>query len=260
MSQVRFGPVTFDAGLVIFDKDGTLFPFHALWQPVYLRAVAGLVAQVENPEQVAAELHRTLGYDPATERFAGQGPFASAANDVVAILMAGVLYRHGKPQRSWDAALRLVQEQAAPILAAPAAGAPLAATDLERLFTDLRNAGVRIAVLTSDEAATTRRMLQASRVAHLVDMVVAADDGHPHKPAPEAVWHICATLQVPPPHTALVGDTVTDLRTGEAAGVGLRVAVLTGPSAHEELAPHADVVLASIQDIQVIPRQPLPDE
>ena len=54
---------------------------------------------------------------------------------------------------------------------------------------------------------------------------------------------------VAPARTAVVGDTLGDLLMGERAGVGLRVAVLTGAGQAAQLASHADVVLASIDEI-----------
>ena len=58
-------------------------------------------------------------------------------------------------------------------------------------------------------------------------------------------------LGAAPEGTAVVGDSVTDLRMARAAGVGLRVGALTGVGSHRELAAEADVILASIDEIRV---------
>jgi phosphoglycolate phosphatase len=51
---------------------------------------------------------------------------------------------------------------------------------------------------------------------------------------------------------AVVGDTLGDLWMAERAGAGLKVAVLTGAGDPDLLAEHADVVLDSIDGIQVV--------
>ena len=43
----------------------------------------------------------------------------------------------------------------------------------------------------------------------------------------------------------MIGDSAHDLASGRAAGMPT-VAVLTGPASRDDLAPHADVVLADI--------------
>ena len=83
----------------------------------------------------------------------------------------------------------------------------------------------------------------------LLDAVVCADDGLPVKPAPDMVLAICDRVGVAPARTAVVGDSVADLAMGRAAGVGRCIGVLTGVGTADDLAPHADVTLASIADL-----------
>ena len=69
MGLVYFGERCFDASLVAFDKDGTLFNFHASWRPRFIRAVDQLVSQFPNRTELQAELFRILGYDAAVGTF-----------------------------------------------------------------------------------------------------------------------------------------------------------------------------------------------
>ena len=48
----------------------------------------------------------------------------------------------------------------------------------------------------------------------------------------------------------MVGDSTHDLIAGSAAGVGLRVGVLTGPATVDDLEDYADIVLS---DISLLP-------
>jgi phosphoglycolate phosphatase-like HAD superfamily hydrolase len=124
-------------------------------------------------------------------------------------------------------------------------------TDLGALFDRLRDGGCRIAVATTDDRDPTERTLAALGVEERIDATVCADDGITVKPAPDMVLYLCATLGVEPARTAVVGDTAADLQMGRAAGAGLIVAVLTGVGGRADLAPLADVVIASVEELEV---------
>jgi len=66
------------------------------------------------------------------------------------------------------------------------------------------------------------------------------------KPDPAMVLHLCALLGAAPARTAVVGDSVADLRMGRAAGAALCIGVLSGTSTEPELAPFADLILPSV--------------
>lgn len=251
MASLSFGSTTFDAGLVIFDKDGTLIHFEPIWQSIYLAAVHAVAEQVENPTLVAAELHASLGYDPLHSRFSTHGPFATAANAIVGTIVATVLYRHAQPPLSWDAATALAARTFLAAMDAPLDPALLTApTDLPALFDSLAAAGVGVAVITSDERAQTLFTLDILGVGERVGLVIASDDAYPKKPAPEAIWAACAHFGVGVERAVMVGDSLTDMGMGRAAGVGLCVGVLTGPASREDLEARADVVVESIEAIR----------
>jgi phosphoglycolate phosphatase len=86
-------------------------------------------------------------------------------------------------------------------------------------------------------------------LAGVVDVIVAADDGLPHKPAPHMVWTACLTTGVQPGKSILVGDAVADLQMARAAGAGLAVGVASGVSPAALLAPYADMILQSVDEI-----------
>jgi phosphoglycolate phosphatase len=124
---------------------------------------------------------------------------------------------------------------------------PLA--DLPALFGALRRRGARIAVATSDDRAPTEATLEALGIAPLIDALVCADDGLPVKPDPAMILHLCELLEVDPRRVAMVGDAPADLEMAGAAGVGLRVGVLSGVGRRADLEPLADVIVPSIASL-----------
>jgi len=229
--------------LVVFDKDGTIIEFGSMWSGWAVALVEGLVAATGRP--IATPLYAMLGVDPvaATVR-AGGGlaatPMARLRDRTREVLVAGGL-------TAADAERALEEAWHAPDPVASAR--PV--TDLGDLFDRLRAGGCGIAVATTDDRDPTERTLAALGIADRIDATVCADDGIAVKPAPDMILHLCATLGVAPARTAVVGDTAADLQMGRAAGAGLIVAVLTGVGGRGDLAPLADVVIASIEELEV---------
>jgi phosphoglycolate phosphatase len=251
MTWLRLGPKTFDAGLVIFDKDGTLIDFDYAWGRLTVVGVERLVSALEGGDALRHDLYRSLGFDPRTGRTDGTGPLATAPMEKLYTVAAAVLYQHGF---GWDDAEAHVENLFKTEMTAVSLSElvrPVA--DVQSLLSQLRAADVRIAVVTTDDRSPTQQTLALLGIENQVEYLACGDDPIRLKPAPDAVLAACAHLEVAPAHTLLVGDTVTDMLMAERAGAGCRAAVLTGAGDRDSLAVHADVVLNSIADIHIAP-------
>jgi phosphoglycolate phosphatase len=120
--------------------------------------------------------------------------------------------------------------------------------DLPALFGGLRAAGRRIAVVTTDDREPTERTLEALEVAPMVEAVIAADDGLPVKPAPDAVVAVAARIGVAVSRTAVIGDTLADLAMARAAGARA-IGVASGVGSAADLEAAADLVLPSVASL-----------
>jgi phosphoglycolate phosphatase len=231
-------PLDHKTQLVIFDKDGTLIDFHAMWATW----VEELARRLETAAGItlAGYLFQTLGYDPATGHVVAGSHLALDPADEMRAVLAATLRAAGLTSAAAAHAVDVAWFTPDPV----ATARPLA--DLPMLFGTLRERGIRIAVATSDDHAPAAATLAGLGVAALVDAIVGADDGLPIKPAPDAVLAICRQLGVDPQRAVMVGDSADDLRMGRAAGAGLVVGVTSGVYSAELLAPYADVVLPSI--------------
>jgi HAD superfamily hydrolase (TIGR01509 family) len=186
------------------------------------------------------ELFRAIGFDVATGRADPHGGLAAMPMAVLRRFAIDVVVDAGLERPAAEAAIDHAWHPPDPVaLARPV-------TDLRRLFGALRDAGTRVAVATSDDRAPTERTLAALAVDDLVDGTVCADDGIAVKPDPAMVRHLCALLGADPTRTAVIGDSVADLRMGRAAGAVPCIGVLSGTSTESELAPFADLVLPSV--------------
>ena len=227
-----------DIDLVIFDKDGTLIDFGAMWRGWATEVAAALRASTGRP--IEEPLFAMFGYDPAAGRILPGGGLAATPMARLRNRTRDILVAAGLTTSDAERALQMAWHAPDPV----ALARPL--IDLAALFSELRRSGKRIAVATSDDRDPTERTLTALGLIGSVDATVCADDGIAVKPAPDMVLHLCATLGIAPGRTAVVGDTRADLWMARAAGAGLTIGVLTGVGNREDLAPLADLVLDSV--------------
>lgn len=224
--------------LVIFDKDGTLFDFGAMWGAWALELGRRLEVATRRP--VAGDVFAAIGFDPAAGRIQPNGPLAIATNLELEERIAAVVRRWCPSVAAARRAVETAWFEPDPVRTA----VPL--TDLARLFGAVRRSGRRIAIATTDDRAPTEATLRAFGVRDDVSALACGDDGVGRKPEPGMVIAICAALATPPVRTVVVGDTPADLRMGRAAGVGRTIGVLTGLGTRADLEPDADVVLESV--------------
>lgn len=244
MKKLNVGPADFDPALIIFDKDGTLIDFDAMWGDWVTELARRLERATGRP--LAERLFHDMGYDAASGRALADGPLAVTPMAILYSATVDTLRGAGLSREAAQAAVAsswLVPDPAT--LAKPCA-------DLKILFRQMVERGIKIAVATSDDRAPTEATLRGLGVESFIEALACADDGAPVKPAPDMVYTICRQLAIDCAHAVVVGDSVADMQMGRSAGAGLVVGVLSGVSAAQTLAPHADVIVPSIADLVAV--------
>jgi phosphoglycolate phosphatase len=237
---VTVHPILDGIDLVVFDKDGTLISFEAMWTG-WVRDL-GTRLELATRRPVAGDVFMTIGYDPVANRIAPGGPMAVGTMGGIQELVGAVLRRWCP---SVSAARRILAEawfEPDPVEHA----VPLA--DLPGLFATLRSAGRSIAVATTDDRAPTEATLAGLGVAGLVQVLLCGDDDGPTKPEPAALVALADRLRMAIGRTAMVGDTTADLRMARAAGARA-IGVASGVESAADLALQADLVVASVADL-----------
>ena len=247
--MIIIGQIPYRVRLIIFDKDGTLFDFHRLWTTWSARYLRLVVTGQTDEERLYQALCEGLGYDTRKDRVLHDSPLSVLPTSYIPLTIATVLYGQGL---GWTKATELAEQALQRMVSEfdlAAAIRPIG--DVVGLFRRLRQAGIRIAVATTDERFITEPMLELGGIADMVDFLACSDDGLPIKPAPDAVLAACESTGIAPLETIVVGDNAADMQMGRRAGVRLCVGVLSGVAKAGDLASDADVVLDSIHDIVV---------
>ncbi|HEX5014408.1 MAG TPA: HAD family hydrolase [Candidatus Limnocylindrales bacterium] len=228
---------------VVFDKDGTLIDFHAMWGGWTLELGRRLDGATRRP--VSGDVFAAIGFDPSVGggRVLAGAPLAVATMGEIREIVAAIVRRWCPSVAAARRAVEGAWFEPDPVaLARPV-------TDLAPLFAALRASGRSIAVATTDDRGPTEATLRALGVRDDVAAIACGDDGVGVKPDPSMLLALCATVGIPPSATAIVGDTPADLSMGRAAGAGRVIGVLSGVGSREELAPLADAVLGSIEEL-----------
>jgi phosphoglycolate phosphatase len=233
-------PILDAVDLVVFDKDGTLISFEAMWSGWTLELGNRLEIATRRP--VAGDVFATIGYDPTSNRVLPGGPLAVATMGEIEELVGAVLRRWCP---SVSAARRILAEawvEPDPVERAVPLG------PLVEIFSAVHDGGRRIAVATTDDRRPTEATLSALGIAELVDDILCGDDDGPIKPAPAALLATATRLGVAIARTAMVGDTPADLRMARGAGAR-SIGVTSGVGSAGELAVDADLLVESVADL-----------
>lgn len=215
---------------LLFDKDGTLFDFHATWS-VWAASIIHELAGGD-PDKVA-RLASALDYDLDAQEFAPTSvviaePSLKIAECVVEVLGEGDVaeVEHFLMMTASD----VPQTQALPL-------APF--------LSDLATRGLALGVMTNDNEYAARAHLKSVGVEDHFNFIAGFDSGYGAKPDPGPLLAFAQATGLSPDRVAMVGDSTHDLIAGRAAGM-TTVGVLTGLAEAVELAPYADIVFPDI--------------
>jgi phosphoglycolate phosphatase len=232
----------FKAKGIIFDKDGTLIDFDAMWGGwvVYLAEQLHL----DSGLNVREALCIAMGYDDENKKVLAHGKLAATPMHLLYRLTVEVMQSFGLTAKEAESAVEKAWCIPDPVILAK----PF--TDTRALFSRLYNMGIKIGIATTDDRAPTQAMIEVFDIEEYLSTMVCADDGIKAKPAPDMVLTICERMGIEPSQVMVVGDTTADLKMARAAGVGLVVGVLSGVSSAKDLITLADVLIESVDELQ----------
>ena len=227
---------------VLFDKDGTLIEVNGTWVPLYrqMLSVDFGVASDRVEEMLVAG-----GYEPATGAF--------RAGSMLAAGTTGQIVKLWWPELS-NAELKvrtdLIDNEIAP--QAKQFIKPLMV--LSHVFDELREMGLRLGVATNDSFRSATAQMDHLEVDHYFEHIIGWDSVVIPKPSGHMIELFCEKTGLLPQEVAMVGDNGHDMEEARHGGAGLAVAVLSGNSAHDDIAHMADHTLSSVADLPALLR------
>ncbi|WP_379133274.1 HAD family hydrolase [Paenibacillus sp. sgz500958] len=238
---------------ILFDKDGTLLDFIALWGTWAENVLSGInVALTDigsrhlmDGTKLLGTVHnaagQVTGYDPA-------GPLSMATMEETYGLLAWQLYYAGMP---WNEALTTVREISRQAMAEvrERRGA-LALPGLLDFLQQCAGASVKLGVVTSDESTTTVEHLDWLGLSGVLGSVITRDKVSRGKPSPDMAELACRELGLTPGETVLIGDSNADMQMGKNAGLCLTVGITSSSGSSSHLLD-ADVVITDYTELMI---------
>ena len=243
MPQVRAGDAVFDVDAVAFDKDGTLIDLDAAWGPA---ALAWVTTAASGDLALEETLAARLGLDLGTGHLVGGGLFAVGTVGQLYETTLGALSDNGAGKADARASSDRAREMSA---LAGEKGNLVALGDVAGTLRSLHEAGLRLAIVSSDDRSAIDSAIDALAVGPLLEAVVAGDEGLDAKPAPAALIEAGRRLGVEPARLLYVGDSWVDAEAGRAARVAGVVLVGDQPPDTSIL---ATVVVPGIDSLLVV--------
>ncbi|MBB4143060.1 HAD family hydrolase [Rhizobium rhizoryzae] len=225
---------------LLFDKDGTLIRYDESWGPVNREAAR--IAAAGGGVELEERLMNACGMDPATGKTRPDSLFAAgtAAEIAAGFVTAGSPLAVGPLTIELDDLFVRASDFSVPV------------TDLGGYFGRLKARGFKLGVASSDNERSIRETARRFGFIEHLDFIAGYDSGHGCKPEPGMVLGFCKAVGLEPSQVAMVGDNNHDLHMGAAAGVGLKVAVLTGTGSPATLEAMADHVLGDITGLETL--------
>ncbi|MBQ1935450.1 MAG: HAD family hydrolase [Clostridia bacterium] len=198
---------------ILFDKDGTLLAFDAFWISLAKTALGTLFAEngIPFPEEEILAMVGVKGGKTDINGVLVHGTYGDIAELVYPLMKEG----------GYQKAPEILHEEMNEIFCRCAdAGEILSdCADLPSVLQQLQDAGITLAVVTSDTPEMTAKCLKEMGVEDFFETIYSDDGIHPNKPDPFAAEDFCRKWGFAKDEVVMVGDTMTDMRFAKNAGI-----------------------------------------
>lgn len=199
---------------VIFDKDGTLLDFEALWTEVAFYALRHIFKQLDISEKWYTGALRAIGVKEDGADV--DGVLCKGTYGDVSQTLHGYFTENGI-QTQWKQVYAVTVDA----FHKSADKGKIAPTcpDIRGTLNALKSLGIKLAVMTSDDTFVTEKCLRALGIDDLFDVIYTDDGTHPNKPDPYCINAFCEAFGLKKEEVAMVGDSLTDVTFAKNGGV-----------------------------------------
>lgn len=225
---------------IIFDKDGTLLDFDSFWLSISYKAIENILTALKQKLDMTEEILLALGVKNKVTDINGvlcQGTYAQMGQAIY-----GVLKEHGcdiTEEKAISLTIEAYHQNFEAGIVKPAC------ENIFGVLNRLKEHGIKLAVVTTDDAFVTKKCLEALGIDTLFDAVYTDDGKYPAKPDAYCIYDFCEKEGLSKSEVVMVGDTLTDVCFARNGGIKV-IGVAKSDENRCILEKHADVVIPDI--------------
>ena len=224
---------------ILFDKDGTLMDHDSFWIDVSVHAAKGLLSDLGREDIPVSEILEIIGvYGDVADK---DGLLCKGTYGQIGAAVRSVLCAHGV-RISVEEAVRLTVE-AYENSAGKGEVIPIC-ENLREVLENLKNRGIKLAVVTVDTPAITHACLEKLGIEDLFVKIYADDGKMTPKPDPACALDFSSQFGIPPENMLMVGDTMTDINFAKNSGI-----FSVGVGGNDEVSRAASAAISDISQI-----------
>lgn len=232
---------------ICFDKDGTLTDVHATWVPITQRRAQKIVQYFELPKTQLDDLCTVMGVDLRARRIMSGGPVGYKPR--ASIIASAVKWLSTQKIQASDKQIAEIFREIDGEVQNRQDIKPQALTGVVAGIKNLKQAGFKISIYTSDRHKNTEQVIGALGLADDIDAIVGGDDVNSPKPDPEGFFKACTRVGIEVLQSVYVGDTVDDMRMARKSGCAAFFGLAHGLSSREELSAESVLVFETFDTL-----------
>lgn len=228
---------------IIFDKDGTLIDFDSLWVEVSVNAINKILGELKREDIPLEEVLASIGIENGITDM--DGLLCKGTYEQMALAINEVFKKYGCNMSDKEI-VRIVID--AYNLNVDSGEVKPTCANLKEVLEKLTDRGIKLAIVTTDNAEITHICLEKLGIEDLFYKVYSDDGKTPAKPDPYCAFSFSELIGAEKDEIIMVGDTMTDVRFARNAGISV-FAVGSTEERRERLRPYADFVASDISHI-----------
>lgn len=225
---------------VVFDKDGTLMKYDEFWIPVAEHAAKTVLENVGASPDYTRLLLDSIGAYDGIGGVLCYGTYKDMAECFFEAVNKIGIKCDG--QEMYNLTVTAFRESMSFGKIKPVC------TNLREVINSLKESGMIIGLVTSDDMYGTKKSLEFLRIYDLFDEICVFDGVHPVKPNPYYMELMCKKYKLSPNEIIMVGDTLNDVKFAENSGTEF-AAVADKQKDREILKIHTEIIFDNVSQL-----------
>ena len=239
-----------DVSAVLFDKDGTFVDSDIYWGKLGEMRIKAIIKHFNLPFELFENLAQVIGLDAKTGRLICGGPLAALSRDEVICILTNELVKNNNIFTDTVEVAQIFQKVHDKFIQNMFDYTFILDGALE-LFERLKNANVKMAVVTSDTYEHTVKTLEYLNISHYFDCVVGCDTIKEPKSTGVPALFALDKLKIDNLNAIVIGDAPMDAQMAKNGSLKGSILVKSEQISDNSLKAYSNIIVNNLSEIMV---------